>query len=114
LRQKTGFDEMRFDDAGLLVLGDRSRCTSGSKVARELLAMAIDGRLAFDLKASNTLLPLLLPVSRLGRHGRAFKREPGLKFGSFRWISRTSGIAQGYLHWEATVSPGCPLPLSRR
>lgn len=53
LRRKTGFQQMQFDDAGFLVLGDRSRFAGGSEAARNLLAIAVDGRQAFDLKANN-------------------------------------------------------------
>src|SRR5262249_15490506 len=51
LRHKTGFLEMRFDDAGFLVLGDRTRFASGSASARELLAAAVDGQQSFELEA---------------------------------------------------------------
>ncbi|MFN0109920.1 MAG: hypothetical protein ACKVZH_13785 [Blastocatellia bacterium] len=53
LRRKTGFEQMRFDEAGFLVLGDRTRFAGGSAAARELLVAAVDGRMAFDLQASN-------------------------------------------------------------
>jgi hypothetical protein len=51
LRRKTGFQEMQFDEAGFLVLGDRTRFVGGSATARELLMTALGGRLAFELEA---------------------------------------------------------------
>ena len=51
LRHKTGFLEMRFDDAGFLTVGDRRRLAGGSAIARELLISAVDGGRGFDLEA---------------------------------------------------------------
>ncbi len=53
LRHKTGFPEMRFDESGLLTLGDRTRFASGSATARELLIATVDGRVAIELEAHN-------------------------------------------------------------
>jgi hypothetical protein len=51
LRRKTGFLEMRFDESGLLALGDRTRFVGGSATARELLIATVDGRVAIELEA---------------------------------------------------------------
>jgi hypothetical protein len=51
LRHKTGFLEMRFDESGLLTLGDRTRFVGGSATARELLIATVDGRVAIELEA---------------------------------------------------------------
>jgi hypothetical protein len=51
LRHKTGFLEMRFDESGLLTLGDRARFVGGSAAARELLIATVDGRVAIELGA---------------------------------------------------------------
>jgi hypothetical protein len=51
LRHKTGFLEMRFDESGLLTLGDRTRFVGGSAAARELLIATVDGRVAIELEA---------------------------------------------------------------
>jgi len=53
LRGKTGFLDMRFDEAGFLTLGDRTRFTGGSSSARELLIATVDGRQAIELEAHN-------------------------------------------------------------
>jgi hypothetical protein len=50
LRHKTGFLEMRFDESGLLTLGDRTRFVGGSATARELLIATVDGRVAIELE----------------------------------------------------------------
>jgi len=54
LRHKTGFLDMRFDDAGYLTLGDRNRVAGGSGVARELLVSAVDGDKIFELEAHDS------------------------------------------------------------
>jgi hypothetical protein len=54
LRYKTGFLEMRFDDAGFLTLGDRRRLVGGSATARELLLSAVDGDKIFELEAHDS------------------------------------------------------------
>src|SRR5262245_32093833 len=41
LRHKTGFQELGFDEAGFLTLGNRARLVGGSASARELLVAAI-------------------------------------------------------------------------
>src|SRR5215470_10485384 len=51
LRDKTGFPEMRFDEAGFLTLGDRTRVTGGSATARSLLIAAVDGDRVFELES---------------------------------------------------------------
>src|SRR5262245_45537958 len=51
LRHKTGFLEMRFDEAGFLTLGDRTRYVGGSERARALLVAAVDGQQVFELEA---------------------------------------------------------------
>jgi len=51
LRHKTGFLEMRFDESGLLTLGDRTRFVGGSETARELLIATVDGRVAIELES---------------------------------------------------------------
>ncbi|MDX2041041.1 MAG: hypothetical protein SF097_07325 [Acidobacteriota bacterium] len=53
LRNKTGFQEMRFDDAGFLVLGNRMNVVGGSASARELLIAAADSARAFELEAKS-------------------------------------------------------------
>jgi hypothetical protein len=50
LRDKTGFLGMRFDEAGFLTLGDRTRMAGGSAAARALLVAAVDGTKSFDLE----------------------------------------------------------------
>jgi hypothetical protein len=50
LRDKTGFLEMGFDEAGFLTLGDRTKFTGGSATARALLSAAVDVRHAIDLE----------------------------------------------------------------
>ena len=51
LREKSGFAEMSFDEAGFLTLGDRTRIVGGSAAARALLVAVVDGDKAFDLEA---------------------------------------------------------------
>lgn len=53
LRHKTGFLEMRFDEAGFLTLGDRTRIAGGSASARDLLIAAVDGDKLFELESHN-------------------------------------------------------------
>jgi hypothetical protein len=53
LRHKTGFLEMRFDEAGFLTLGDRMRIAGGSASARDLLIAAVDGDKLFELESHN-------------------------------------------------------------
>jgi hypothetical protein len=50
LREKTGFLEMHFDEAGFLRLGDRIKIVGGSATARELLVAAVDRGRAIDLE----------------------------------------------------------------
>src|SRR5438876_2740894 len=50
LRHKTGFLDMRFDEAGFLTLGDRTRYAGGSASARELLIATVDGQRALVLE----------------------------------------------------------------
>lgn len=50
LREKTGFPEMHFDQAGFLNLGDRAKIEGGSATARELLIAAVDRARAIDLE----------------------------------------------------------------
>jgi hypothetical protein len=50
LRHKTGFLEMRFDEAGFLTLGDRTRIAGGSATARALLIAAVEGNKVFELE----------------------------------------------------------------
>ena len=54
LRGKTGFLELRFDEAGFLTLGDRSRIIGGSATARELLIAAVDGDKVFELESHDS------------------------------------------------------------
>lgn len=49
LRRKTGFLELRFDEAGFLSLGDRNSIDGGSATARALLVAAVDGVKAVQL-----------------------------------------------------------------
>jgi hypothetical protein len=53
LRQKTGWLELGFDEAGFLTLGDRTHVAGGSATARELLQATVDGRQAFELEVHN-------------------------------------------------------------
>lgn len=53
LREKTGFLEMGFDDAGFLTLGDRSRFAGGSALARRMLTTAVDMAQAVELEVLN-------------------------------------------------------------
>jgi hypothetical protein len=51
LRRITSFQEMRFDEAGFLALGERAHVESGSPSARELLIAAVDGEKVFELES---------------------------------------------------------------
>jgi hypothetical protein len=53
LRSKTGFTQMRFDEAGFLTIDDRSQITGGSALARELLLAAVDGKKSINLQSRN-------------------------------------------------------------
>lgn len=53
LRHKTGFVSLRFDEAGFLVIDDRSQIIGGSPTARELLVAAIDGPQSILLQSHN-------------------------------------------------------------
>lgn len=53
LRQKTGFERMRFDEAGFLTIDDRSLVVGGSALARELLLAAVDGKKSINLQSHN-------------------------------------------------------------
>jgi len=53
LRHKTGFTQMRFDDAGFLTIDDRSQFIGGSATARKLLLAAIDGKKSINLQSHN-------------------------------------------------------------
>ncbi len=66
LRQKTGWRELQFDDAGFLVLGDRTRLAGGSATARELLAATVDGAKAFELEAHNHAAALAFACITVG------------------------------------------------
>lgn len=50
LRQKSGFQEMHFDQLGFLHLGDRTKIAGGSAAARTLLIAAVDRAKAIDLE----------------------------------------------------------------
>ena len=51
LRDKTGFLEMRFDENGFLTLGDQTKYSGGSSVARALISAAVKMRDAVDLES---------------------------------------------------------------
>jgi hypothetical protein len=51
LRDKTGFLEMRFDENGFLTLGDQTKFSGGSSVARALIAAAVKMADAVDLES---------------------------------------------------------------
>src|SRR5262245_37777015 len=51
LRDKTGFLELRFDENGFLTLGDQTKYSGGSSVARALLSAAVKTRHAGDLES---------------------------------------------------------------
>jgi|RhiMethySRZTD1v2_1073278.scaffolds.fasta_scaffold04817_3 hypothetical protein len=53
LRRKTGFLEMRFDQAGCLTLGDLNPSAGGSPTARELLTATVEGDRLFMLESHN-------------------------------------------------------------
>jgi hypothetical protein len=53
LRRKTGFVQMRFDEAGFLTIGDRSQIAGGSATARELLLSTVDGKKSINLQSRN-------------------------------------------------------------
>ncbi|MBL8186846.1 MAG: hypothetical protein JNK38_02495 [Acidobacteria bacterium] len=53
LRRKTGFVQMRFDDAGFLRVDDRQDFVGGSVLARKLVLAAIDGKNAVVLQSHN-------------------------------------------------------------
>lgn len=72
LRQKSGFQEMHFDQHGFLRLGDRSKIVGGSAAARELLVAAVDRARAIDLENHNrtsqiAFARLATPVSYTSR-----------------------------------------------
>lgn len=50
LRHKTGWAELRFDENGLLTLGNRTHINGGSVTARSLLVASVDGKLAIELE----------------------------------------------------------------
>lgn len=52
LREKTGFLDLAFDEAGFLTLGDRARIHGGSALARRLVAIAVDMAQAVDLESA--------------------------------------------------------------
>lgn len=58
LREKTGWPQLTFDEAGFLICDDREQFTGGSVAARTLLAAAITGTLAFDLESHNNELAI--------------------------------------------------------
>lgn len=51
LRDKTGFLEMRFDENGFLTLGDQTKFSGGSSVARALITAAVKMPAAVDLES---------------------------------------------------------------
>jgi hypothetical protein len=51
LREKTGLIEMRFDENGFLTLGDQTKFSGGSAIARALLDAAVTMRNAADLES---------------------------------------------------------------
>jgi hypothetical protein len=51
LRDKTGFLEMRFDENGFLTLGDLTKFSGGSSVARALITAAVKMPVAVDLES---------------------------------------------------------------
>lgn len=53
LRHKTGFVQMRFDEAGFLTIDDRAQIVGGSAAARELLLAAVDGKKSISLQSHN-------------------------------------------------------------
>jgi hypothetical protein len=53
LRRKTGLTEMRFDEDGILRLGDRTQISGGSQAARDLVFAAVDSRNSFRLENHN-------------------------------------------------------------
>src|SRR5262249_23205479 len=66
LRNKSGFLEMRFDESGFLTLGDRTRISGGSVIARKLIIDVIDGRKVFELENYDNS-----PYIAFGRLGEA-------------------------------------------
>jgi hypothetical protein len=53
LKHKTGFVQMRFDEAGFLTIDDRSQIAGGSAAARKLLLAAVDGKKSINLQSHN-------------------------------------------------------------
>jgi hypothetical protein len=53
LQRKTGFMQMRFDEAGFLTIDDRSQIAGGSASARELLLATVDGKKSINLQSRN-------------------------------------------------------------
>jgi len=53
LSRKTGLMEMRFDEDGILRLGDRTQFSGGSQSARDLVFAAVDSRHSFRLENHN-------------------------------------------------------------
>jgi len=51
LRDKSGFLEMRFDENGFLTLGDQTKFSGGSSVARALLSAAVKMPTAVDMES---------------------------------------------------------------
>jgi hypothetical protein len=64
LRAKTGLLEIEFDEDGFLRIGDPTRISGGSQLARDLLASAMEGPLAFDLESHDR--SAIVAFARLG------------------------------------------------
>lgn|GEM_PF-866294 len=53
LREKSGFQEIHFDEDGFLKLGDQTKFIGGSASARALISAAVEAKQAIDLEAHN-------------------------------------------------------------
>lgn len=53
LREKTGLEDLGFDEDGFLSLGDRTKTSGGSATARELLLAAMSLSYAIDIESHN-------------------------------------------------------------
>lgn len=51
LRQKTGYRDLRFDEAGFLTLGDAESVAGGSPAARELIRAVVNSHNCFELES---------------------------------------------------------------
>ncbi|MFN0086754.1 MAG: hypothetical protein ACKVX9_15295 [Blastocatellia bacterium] len=80
LREKTGFREMAFDEAGFLTIGDRTRFSGGSALARRMLTTAVDMAQAVELEFLNR--SPLIAFAQLTNHLSLQNRSTGQRIES--------------------------------